>query len=71
MSPASKQRVADISSAHSEKRAVCAGNGSTSGKDSKTDGRVPLIGLDRESFESTLVSLGEPSFRAKQIWHWL
>ena len=71
MSPASKQHVADISLAHSEKRAVCAGNGLTSGKDSKTDGRVPLIGLDRESFESTLVRLGEPSFRAKQIWHWL
>ncbi len=71
MSPASKQHVADISLARSEKRAVCAGNGLTSGKDSKTDGRVPLIGLDRESFESTLVRLGEPSFRAKQLWHWL
>ena len=71
MSPASNQHVTNIASVNSEQTTVCSGDGPTSGKDSETDSRVSLIGLDRESFQSTLVSLGEPSFRAKQIWHWL
>ncbi|SVE59945.1 uncharacterized protein METZ01_LOCUS512799, partial [marine metagenome] len=35
------------------------------------DTRVPLIGLDRRALEKELVKLGEPEYRAKQIWHWL
>ena len=35
------------------------------------DTRVPLIGLDRRALEKELVKLGEPEYRAKQIWHWI
>ena len=43
----------------------------TNGRHFKDDPPVSLIGLDRASFESALVSLGQPSYRAKQIWHWI
>ena len=33
--------------------------------------RVPLIGLDRSALEKELLKLGEPKYRAKQLWHWL
>lgn len=30
-----------------------------------------LIGLSRDEFESEIISLGEKSFRAKQLWQWI
>ena len=40
-------------------------------RQTQSDNRIGLIGLDRASFQSTLSELGEPAYRAKQIWHWL
>ena len=30
-----------------------------------------LIGMDRAELEAEMKALGEPSFRARQLWHWL
>ncbi|MDI9348937.1 MAG: 23S rRNA (adenine(2503)-C(2))-methyltransferase RlmN [Candidatus Symbiobacter sp.] len=30
-----------------------------------------LIGLSREDFTAALTRMGEPAFRAKQLWHWV
>ncbi|MBL8709016.1 MAG: 23S rRNA (adenine(2503)-C(2))-methyltransferase RlmN [Rhodospirillaceae bacterium] len=30
-----------------------------------------LIGLDRAELEALMAELGEPKFRARQLWHWL
>ena len=35
------------------------------------DGRRNLIGLDRAELEAEIVGLGEPPFRARQLWHWI
>jgi len=35
------------------------------------DGRTNLIGLDRAELEAELARLGEPAFRARQLWHWI
>ncbi|MGE3968831.1 MAG: 23S rRNA (adenine(2503)-C(2))-methyltransferase RlmN [Dongiaceae bacterium] len=35
------------------------------------DGRTELIGLDRAELEAFAASLGEPAFRARQLWHWI
>jgi 23S rRNA (adenine2503-C2)-methyltransferase len=35
------------------------------------DGRRNLVGLDRAEFEAEIVALGEPAFRARQLWHWI
>ena len=35
------------------------------------DGRVNVIGLTREQLEATFADLGQPAFRARQLWHWL
>ena len=35
------------------------------------DGRVELVGLSREELVAALGGIGEPAFRAKQIWHWI
>ncbi len=32
---------------------------------------MPLIGLDRIELTETLTTLGEPAFRARQLWHWI
>jgi len=40
-------------------------------KQAQTNGRIALIGLDKPSFKSALTTLGEPPFRAKQLWHWI
>jgi len=37
----------------------------------RADGRKNLIGLDRGELAAELDALGLPSFRARQIWHWL
>jgi len=34
-------------------------------------GRTPLIGLSREELAREIAALGEPAFRARQLWHWL
>ncbi len=36
-----------------------------------TDGRIELIGLDRSELEAELARVGEPPFRARQLWHWI
>lgn len=36
-----------------------------------TDSRTSLIGLSKEELTQTLETLGEKSFRAKQLWHWI
>jgi 23S rRNA (adenine2503-C2)-methyltransferase len=35
------------------------------------DGRTELTGLDRAELEAFAASLGEPAFRARQLWHWI
>jgi 23S rRNA (adenine2503-C2)-methyltransferase len=35
------------------------------------DGRRDLVGLSREELAQELAAIGEPGFRAKQIWHWI
>jgi 23S rRNA (adenine2503-C2)-methyltransferase len=35
------------------------------------DGRIELIGLDREELAAELARAGEPPFRARQLWHWI
>ena len=35
------------------------------------DGRRDLVGLDRAEIVALLTEIGEPAFRAKQLWHWI
>jgi 23S rRNA (adenine2503-C2)-methyltransferase len=36
------------------------------------DGARPsLVGLSRDEFATAVAGLGEPAFRAKQLWHWV
>ena len=35
------------------------------------DGRRDLVGLLRDELVEELAAIGEPAFRAKQIWHWI
>jgi 23S rRNA (adenine2503-C2)-methyltransferase len=35
------------------------------------DARSNLIGLDRDELKAAAAALGEPDFRARQLWHWL
>lgn len=35
------------------------------------DGCIDLVGLSRERLGEALAQLGEPPFRAKQVWHWI
>ena len=35
------------------------------------DGRRDLVGLTRDELAAELAAVGEPSFRAKQLWHWI
>ena len=36
-----------------------------------TADRINLIGLSRDQLAARLAALGEPAFRARQVWHWL
>jgi 23S rRNA (adenine2503-C2)-methyltransferase len=36
-----------------------------------SDGRRPLIGLDRAELAAELARIGQPGFRAGQLWHWI
>src|SRR5215469_5024229 len=35
------------------------------------DGRANLVGLDRDELTAELARIGEPAFRARQLWHWI
>jgi 23S rRNA (adenine2503-C2)-methyltransferase len=35
------------------------------------DGRRQLVGLSRAELTAEIAALGEPAFRARQLWHWL
>jgi 23S rRNA (adenine2503-C2)-methyltransferase len=35
------------------------------------DGRRDLVGLSRDEIVAELAAIGEPAFRAKQLWHWI
>jgi 23S rRNA (adenine2503-C2)-methyltransferase len=35
------------------------------------DGRLNLVGLERDELASLLAENGEPAFRARQLWHWI
>jgi len=35
------------------------------------DGRRDLVGLSRDELLAELAEIGEPAFRAKQVWHWI
>jgi len=35
------------------------------------DGRIELSGLDRAELAAELARIGEPPFRARQLWHWI
>jgi 23S rRNA (adenine2503-C2)-methyltransferase len=34
-------------------------------------GRTALVGLSRAELETEITALGEPTFRARQLWHWI
>jgi 23S rRNA (adenine2503-C2)-methyltransferase len=36
-----------------------------------TDTRASLIGLSRAELAAELAAIGEPAFRARQLWHWI
>ncbi len=36
-----------------------------------TDARPSLVGLSRDEIAAVVAGLGEPAFRAKQLWHWV
>lgn len=36
-----------------------------------TDRKIDLVGLSRAELTQTLADIGEPAFRAKQLWHWI
>ncbi|MDX1711045.1 MAG: 23S rRNA (adenine(2503)-C(2))-methyltransferase RlmN [Rhodovibrionaceae bacterium] len=38
---------------------------------SATGGRTALVGGDRDDFARLVEEMGEPRFRAKQLWHWV
>ncbi len=35
------------------------------------DGRRDLVGLSREELRDVVAEIGEPAFRARQLWHWI
>jgi len=35
------------------------------------DGRANLVGLSRQELGAALEELGEPAFRARQLWSWI
>ena len=35
------------------------------------DGRRNLIGLDRQALVAEMAAIGAPTFRARQLWHWI
>ena len=35
------------------------------------EGRAELVGLSRAELTAALAAIGEPPFRAKQLWHWI
>jgi 23S rRNA (adenine2503-C2)-methyltransferase len=37
----------------------------------KADSKKNLIGLDRTELADELKSIGQPAFRARQLWHWI
>ena len=37
----------------------------------RPDGRVNLVGLTREELAAEMAAIGEPSFRARQLWRWI
>src|SRR3546814_7119495 len=37
----------------------------------RADGRKTLVGLTRDELAAELALLGEPAFRAKQLWRWI
>ncbi len=37
----------------------------------ESGGLRPLIGLSREELGAEIQALGEPAFRARQLWHWM
>ncbi len=39
--------------------------------EAEAGGKRLLIGLSREELEAEVKALGEPAFRAKQLWHWI
>ena len=36
-----------------------------------TGAAVNLVGLDRRELEAVMADLGQPKFRARQLWHWI
>jgi 23S rRNA (adenine2503-C2)-methyltransferase len=49
-----------------EKHALMAAPGNA-----PADGRIEVVGLSRAELEGELVKLGQPRFRAAQVWHWV
>jgi 23S rRNA (adenine2503-C2)-methyltransferase len=39
--------------------------------EAKTDARRDLVGLSREELTEVMREIGEPAFRARQLWHWI
>ena len=39
--------------------------------DEAAGGRRNLVGLSRQELAAELAALGEPAFRARQLWHWI
>ena len=34
-------------------------------------GRRNLVGLSREELTAAMAEIGQPAFRARQLWHWI
>ncbi len=37
----------------------------------RADGRLEVVGLSRAALAAELAALGQPAFRARQLWHWI
>ena len=66
-----EQHMTNTSPPHSENPNITSCGDLAPKECSQNTNRTSLIGLDRTCFQSTLAKLGERSYRAKQIWHWL
>jgi 23S rRNA (adenine2503-C2)-methyltransferase len=54
-----------------EAAAIAAQTGAGAGTATGADPRPTLVGLDSAEIAAAVAALGEPAFRAKQLWHWI
>ncbi len=69
-SPASRERGPASPGAPAASPLPFAGEGQGAGA-AAAAGRTNLVGLDRSELAAELDRMGEPAFRARQLWHWI